>query len=267
MSAPRSVTEIDFPVDMQLHPSPRDWRDQFIYFLLVDRFDDNDLAVPAYDPEATPQGRDFTQRNRFQGGNLRGILRRLDYIQQLGCTTIWLSPILKNRLDQSDSYHGYGIQDFLQVDPRFGTLDDLKALTRATHQRGMYVVMDVVINHSGDVWGYPDDHPYFYFEGRRFPFGFWRERHAAAGLGDDDALWPRELQTPDAFKRRGQIRNWYDADEARDGDFLSLKEFDVTQRGVLDALIKSYKYWIAAADIDGFRMVAGKEIKLKTKVK
>lgn len=254
MSAPRSVADIGFPVDVRLHPSPRDWRDQFIYFLLVDRFDNNDASVPPYNPDAPLRGRESSQRNRFQGGSLKGLLRRLDYIQQLGCTTVWLNPILKNRADQNDSYHGYGIQDFLQVDPRFGTLDDLVALTREAHRRGMYVIMDVVINHSGDVWSYPDDNPYYYFEGQRFPFGSWREADAAVGLGDDDALWPRELQSSEAFKRRGQIRNWSHEQEARDGDFLSLKELDVTQHGVLDALIKVYKYWIAIADIDGFRI-------------
>jgi glycosidase len=254
MSSPRSVTEIEFPVEAQLHPSPRDWRDQFIYFLLVDRFDDNDPAIPAYTGSEAQRGREFELRNRFQGGNLKGVLRRLDYIQQLGCTAIWLSPILKNRRDQDGSYHGYGIQDFLEVDPRFGTFDDLRALTRAAHQRGMYVVMDVVINHSGDVWAYPDDHPYYYFQGRQFPFGHWRELDSSPGLGRDDAVWPVELQSPEAFKRRGQIRNWYDEAEARNGDFLSLKELDVTRPDVLDALIKAYKYWIAAADIDGFRI-------------
>jgi glycosidase len=254
MGAPRSVTEIEFPVETNLHPSPRDWRDQFIYFLLVDRFDNSDSATPAYTGAEAQRGRSFEQRNRFQGGNLKGILRRLDYIRQLGCTAIWLSPILKNRIDQDGSYHGYGIQDFLDVDPRFGSLDDLRALTQAAHQRGMYVVMDVVINHAGDVWAYPDDHPYYYFENRQFPFGHWREVDSGPGLDRNDAVWPVELQSPEAFKRKGQIRNWYDDTEARNGDFLSLKELDVTRPDVLDALIKAYKYWIAAADIDGFRI-------------
>ena len=254
MPASRSSAELNFPVNVQLHPSPVDWRDQFIYFLLVDRFDNNDPNTPAFTPADAGQGRDVTQRNRFQGGNIKGITRRLDYLQGLGCSTVWLSPILKNRQQTADSYHGYGIQDFLEIDARFGTLDDLRALTAAAHARGMYVILDIVVNHSGDVWAYPSDAPYYYFEGQTFPFGFWRRSGPGPNFLDDDAIWPVELQSPDAFKRRGQIRDWYDEVEARDGDFLNLKEMDVTRPSVLDTLIKAHKYWIAAADIDGFRI-------------
>ncbi len=253
-NSPRSVFEVDFPVDIQLTPSPRDWRDHVMYFLLVDRFDNNAPGLMPFTPEHAGSGRDISKRNVFQGGNLKGITRRLDYIQGLGCGAVWISPILKNRQDQPGSYHGYGIQDFLQIDPRFGTLADLRELTQQAHARGMYVILDVVINHSGDVWAYPGDFPYYYFEGQIFPFGAWREGDPAPGLQDDDAIWPRELQTPDAFKRRGQIRDWMDPAQARDGDFLSLKELDVTKATVLDALIKVHKYWIAAADLDGFRI-------------
>ncbi len=249
----QSAYHLDFQPAVPLHPSPLDWRDQFIYFLLVDRFDDNASSPQPYQP-GQAQGRDPDQAHYFQGGNLQGIRRRLDYIRELGCTTIWLSPILKNRTDKNDSYHGYGIQDFLQVDPRFGTLQDLKDLTAAAHERGMYVVLDVVLNHAGDVWAYPDDYPYYFFQDQTFPFGFWREADPQQGLQADDAIWPMELQTPEAFKRRGQIRNWYDSLEARDGDFLTLKELDLPRYEVLDTLIKVYKYWISAADIDGFRV-------------
>jgi glycosidase len=249
-----SVSNLDFSPAAHLHPSPADWRDQFIYFLLVDRFDNHAVTVPEYQPSEENPVRQAGAGHHFQGGNLKGIRRRLDYLQGLGCTAIWLSPILKNRQDLDDSYHGYGIQDFLEVDPRFGTLADLKALTAAAHERGMYVILDVVLNHTGDVWCYPDCHPYYFYQDQVFPFGQWREADPQAGLQKDDAVWPKELQSPDAFKRQGEIRNWYDPVEARDGDFLSLKELDLPQPGVLDTLIKVYKYWIAEADLDGFRI-------------
>lgn len=250
----RSVAEIDFPADIQLTPSPRDWRDHVIYFLLIDRFDNGAVNTPPFSATHAGTGRDLSTRNRFQGGTLKGITNRLDYIKGLGCTAVWISPILKNRQDQNDAYHGYGIQDFLQIDPRFGTLADLRELTAQAHARDMAVILDVVINHTGDVWAYPGDYPYYYSGGQTFPFERWREADATPGLQDDDAVWPRELQTPEAFKRRGQIRDWNDAQQARDGDFLSLKELDVQNARVLDTLIKVYKYWIAAADLDGFRI-------------
>ena len=159
-----SVSKLDFSPTSQLHPSPTDWRDQFIYFLLVDRFDNNASDIPLYQSGETITSRQAGAGHHFQGGNLKGIRRRLDYLQGLGCTTLWLSPILKNRQDLSESYHGYGIQDFLEVDPRFGTLADLKDLTAAAHERGMYVILDVVLNHTGDVWSYPDGNPYYFYQ-------------------------------------------------------------------------------------------------------
>jgi len=249
-----SVTDLDFTPAHRLYPSPADWRDQFIYFLLVDRFDNNAEGVPAYSAEVVGESAEVGAGHHFQGGNLKGILRRLDYLQGLGCTTIWLSPILKNRQDMSESYHGYGIQDFLEVDPRFGTLIDLQELTAAAHARGMYVILDVVLNHTGDVWCYPDCNPYYFYQDQEYPFGSWNEVDPTEGLQDDDAVWPLELQKPDVFKRRGEIRNWHDPVEARDGDFLSLKELDLPQPKVLDTLVKVYKYWISQADLDGFRI-------------
>jgi len=95
-------------------PSPADWRDQVIYFLMVDRFN-NPSAPPVHAP--------FDDPNYFayQGGKLSGINQRLDYIKNLGAGAIWLSPVLKNLRFDNGSYHGYGIHDFLRADPRFAT--------------------------------------------------------------------------------------------------------------------------------------------------
>lgn len=248
-----SVAALDFRPAAPLHPSPEDWRDQFFYFLLVDRFDDGATQGKPYRPDQPAAAADPARRGVRQGGRLKGVTRRLDYISGLGCTAIWLSPIFKNR-PVEDSYHGYGIQDFLEVDPHFGTTEDLQELTREAHKRGMYVILDIVLNHAGDVWAYPGDEPYYYFQGQTFPFGHWREPNPQAGLQDDDAVWPAELQNPDAFKRRGQIRNWFDRAESRDGDFLSLKELNLRRPDVLDTLIKVYKHWISVADVDGYRL-------------
>ncbi len=258
----RSVREVDFTPRGEVFPSPRDWRDVFIYFLLVDRFDNDDRRLRPYDPGSSPTGRDPEQGAVFQGGNLRGIIRRLEYIGRLGANAIWLSPIFKNRREKRDSYHGYAIQDFLEVDPRFGTKEDLRELVRQAHARGMYVILDVIINHTGDNWAYPADFPYSFWKAAPgpFPFGFWREVDPAPGFQADDAVWPRELQHPDGYKRRGQIRDWGDPEEAIHGDFLSLKELDITKPEVLDALIKIHKYWIAVADVDGFRLDTVKHV-------
>ncbi|PKK83995.1 MAG: alpha-amylase [candidate division Zixibacteria bacterium HGW-Zixibacteria-1] len=251
----KSVKELDFIPPESIHPSPADWRDQFIYFLMVDRFDNNQDNIPAYDPAATPQNRRAESGRNFQGGNLKGVMRRLDYIKNLGCTAIWLSPIFKNRREDDFTYHGYGIQDFLEVDPRFGTFADLRNLVRKAHRKGMYVILDIIINHTGDNWSYPEGVDALY-RTEPYPFGKWREADPAPGFQMDDAVWPEELQAPHCYKRRGRIRDFASAshDEAVNGDFCDLKELDIKNNTVLDTIIKAYKYWIGAADIDGFRV-------------
>ena len=76
--------------------------------LLIDRFDDNQ-EHPPYDPKTTKRDRKDDERGKIQGGNLRGLIRRLDYIRNLGCTAIWLSPPFKNRQDDQYAHHGYAI--------------------------------------------------------------------------------------------------------------------------------------------------------------
>lgn len=257
---PKSLTEITFDPAGKVFPSPSDWRDQFIYFLLVDRFNNGEKNMPAYAPGETPEGRDDSEGEKRQGGTLKGITDKLDYIKGIGCSAIWLSPIFKNRKEM-DTYHGYGIQNFLNVDPGFGNIKDLQKLVKEAHKRGIYIILDIVLNHTGDNWSYPGNHPYYYSEGIKFPFGFWREADLSAGTQwPDDAVWPVEFQNPDWYRRKGQIRNWDSFPETRDGDFCSLKELDTSNSEVLKALIDVYKYWIAVADIDGYRLDAVKHL-------
>ena len=256
----QSVNDIDYTPIRNVHPSPADWRDVFIYFLLVDRFDNNRKGTKPYTSSSKIQEPDISEGKKFQGGNIKGIIRRLDYIKGLGANAVWLSPVFRNRQEMEDSYHGYGIQDFLRVDERFGNLEDLQELVKEAHSRDMYVILDIIINHTGDNWEYPGAYPYYYWKYAPGPFDFgnWRTSLGAsdsnAGIGENDAVWPVELQSPDCYKRRGQITDWNDTDQAVNGDFFTLKELDVRRSDVLDTLIKAYKYWIKEADIDGFRM-------------
>ena len=147
-------------------PSPIDWRDQVLYFLLPDRFSDGkEASRPLLTRDAIQQLRNTASRagwnwhnwaesgKRWQGGTINGIRGQLDYLQNLGITTIWVGPIFKQRV-RVDSYHGYGIQDFLDVDPRFGSRRDLIDLVSAAHAKGIRIILDIIMNHSGDNWGY-----------------------------------------------------------------------------------------------------------------
>ena len=140
--------------------------DEIIYFVLPDRFENgdasNDTGGIAGGP--TDHGFDPARKGFYQGGDLAGLMQRLDYIEALGATAIWLGPIYRNKPVQgapggeSAGYHGYWVTDFLDVDPHFGTKDDLKALVAAAHARGMKVYLDIITNHTADVIAYRECH-------------------------------------------------------------------------------------------------------------
>jgi glycosidase len=212
---------------------------------------------------------------RWQGGTLHGVRSKLDYLARLGVTTLWLGPVFKQRL-RGNTYHGYAIQDFLEVDPRLGTRRDLVELVRAAHERGLRVLFDVVFNHSGTNWLYPNDSPGGAWNPRyrgwpdRYRFGAWLDgddRPAATVHGPESGVWPRELQHPDCYTRAG--RGSLDAGDVADPraehkrtDFVTLRDFDHDHPATLDDLIRCYEYWIALTDCDGFRIDTLKHVSL-----
>jgi glycosidase len=272
-------------------PSPGDWRDNWIYFLMIDRF--NNTANP-------PNGA-WNRRFDFrQGGTFKGIQSRLGYLEQLGVRTLWLSPVLKNsKPGWQFNYHGYGQQDFMNIDERFASDGqrttaerELTELIDEAHARGMYVVLDIVLNHSARVFDYvrptgvvsdfadpnvmngplgsePDVR---WLNGFGFPRADWENRlDAPAQLHADDAVWPSDLQNHLFFRRRGSKLT----DEPDDrgfvrGDFGEMRqlvvEYDATVPGqeqlrarygitpVLGILIRAHHYLIARYDFDGFRI-------------
>jgi glycosidase len=126
-------------------PSPEDWRGMPIYQLITDRFSDGDPTNNEFWPHwGGYDVRDHTWRH---GGDFRGITERLDYLRGLGVRTLWISPIFQNGWNQ---YHQYAQTDFTLIDRRLGTLEDLRVLTSSAHERGMYVIIDVVVNHMAD---------------------------------------------------------------------------------------------------------------------
>ena len=118
--------------------------DENFYFVMADRFENGDTANDHGGPAratALVSGFDPTAKGFYHGGDLEGLLQRIDYIQGLGTTSIWLTPSFKNKAVQledgpSAGYHGYWITDFTQIDPHLGTNADLRALVDAAHARG-----------------------------------------------------------------------------------------------------------------------------------
>jgi len=260
--------------------SPADWRDQWIYFLLLDRFNN---------PTAPPRSQPWdSAHDTYQGGTFNGVTAQLDYLKSLGAGAIWLSPVLKNCPYDPHSYHGYGIQNFIGVEPRFASDPEaarrdpsiaereLRALIDAAHARGIYVIFDIVLNHAGDIFSYHTDtgdvdevlwrdegpYPIRWHDADGSPRADWAD--APADPPADAAVWPVELRRNDYFRRQGNAftRPGNLSEDA--GDFFSLKEF-VTEfttpspiygmyYPVRDALIRSYQYVISKYDVDGFRI-------------
>ncbi len=233
----------------------REWREEFIYFLMVDRFHDDLARNPVQTPARSAGSGSLPRLKSFCGGTLRGVRNHLDYIAGLGCTSIWLSPVFENT-DTPDKYHGYSIQSYLTIDPRFGTKQDLIDLVDAAHLRNMRVFLDVVANHAGDIWQYPGGQSYRYSGDARFPLESFRR---------PDRPLPLELRDERFYHRRGEIQDWNDLHQAQRGDFFSLKDFhndeDPEGLDLIDILVKAHCYWIKEADIDGFRMDAVKHMR------
>jgi len=171
----KTLAELDFDAltDRDFYPSPPAWEDEVLYFLMLDRFSDdneNDYidndgnrvttgSTPLYQNQdggnATTTEADRQQWGRagsgFVGGTLRGLQSKIGYLKRLGITTIWVSPIFRQVAAQ-ETYHGYGIQNFIDVDPRFGSREELRQLVETAHQHGIRVVLEINLNQSGDVF-------------------------------------------------------------------------------------------------------------------
>lgn len=272
-STPQSLADVELPRRKKYHPSPTDWRHEVLYFLLVDRFSDaKEGKRPLLDRSQLKVARGPEWRwdlwaesgaHRWQGGNLAGVTSKLDYLNSLGVTTLWLSPVFKQRANL-DTFHGYGIQNFLEVDPGVGTREELVKLVEEAHKRDMRIILDIIFNHSGHNWNYPGNHalpPYQPFP-HRYEFGHWLGTNGEpiSSISNlEDGIFPQELQSPQAYTRAGfgNLGGGSVADPFAEGkrtDFFTLRDFDLDAPNVLSFLAKCYKYWIALTDCDGFRI-------------
>ena len=274
-------------------------REEVIYFLLPDRFDNgdprNDRGGLAGDRLAT--GYDPTDKGFYHGGDLAGLTRRLDYIAGLGATAVWVGPIFRNKPVQgapgheSAGYHGYWITDFESVDPHLGTAADFTRLVATAHARGLKVYMDIVANHTADVIRYREcvwQQPCPYRSVADYP---WARRGGVggpainagfAGLDDQSpanfarATDPTAAYAPyvPAAERDAKSPAWlndltlyhnrgdtdWKGESSRLGDFAGLDDLMTENPRVLAGMIAVFGGWIDRFGVDGFRIDTARHV-------
>ncbi|MEU1616351.1 pullulanase-type alpha-1,6-glucosidase [Streptomyces sp. NPDC005722] len=262
-------------------------REQF-YFVLPDRFANGDRSNDRGGLTGTrlSTGYDPADKGFYQGGDLKGLTRRLDYIKGLGTTAIWMAPIFKNRPVQgtgeqaSAGYHGYWITDFTRVDPHFGTNADLKALISKAHAKGMKVFFDVITNHTADVVDY-DEKSYGYLSKGAFPYlakdgvPFDDSDYAKAGGGfpavdrdsfprtpvvTSDTKVPAWLNDPTMYHNRGD--STFAGESSEQGDFSGLDDLWTERPEVVQGMEEIYEKWVRDFAVDGFRIDTVKHVDL-----
>ncbi|MEO1261183.1 MAG: alpha-amylase family glycosyl hydrolase [Bacteroidota bacterium] len=240
---------------LNLHvPSPV-WEDQIIYFLMTDRFNDgdptnNDQGYNEYDPGVL---------EKYSGGDIQGILNQLDYIQNLGATTLWTTPIFANQWWDDKTkyagYHGYWPENFVEVDKHVGTIVDFQKLSHHLHERGMYLIQDIVINHTGNFYGYD---------------GKYNENDPTENFAFNETSVPVKAPTQYPFSlnnvndpqhRTAGIYHWtpditdYGIEHIRVNYELGMLDDINTQNvRVREVFRDSYGYWIRVVGVDGFRI-------------
>jgi len=201
-----------------------------IYLLMPDRFangvreNDDVEGMLEKANRKKPLGR--------HGGDIKGIINHLDYLEKLGVTALWINPLLENNMPEQ-SYHGYAITDYYKVDPRFGTNEDYKKLVKEAHKRGLKIIMDMVANHCGTGYYWNNDLPAKDWY-NQWP-EFTRSNYRVAMQSDPN------VSQADYNK---MVKGWFDTTMA-----------DLNQHNKLLAefLIQNTIWWIEYTGIDGIR--------------
>lgn len=238
-----------------------DWREETIYFVMIDRFANGNTANDSFLPGRLETG---PTESKWNGGDLQGLIQKLSYIKALGFTAIWITPPVENQWWDASipygGYHGYWASSFTNVDPHFGTLEDYKAFVRAAHAMGMRVIQDIVVNHTGN---------YFMMSG---PLG------TLTVNTNGYPAWPRDpflsnsiayylnngtngiTDAVNGFHWNPDIVDWNSWEQLTNYQASSLDDINTENPAVLSNMKAWYNYWIAEAGIDGMRIDTVKNV-------
>jgi glycosidase len=274
--------------------------DDVIYLIMPDRFANGDRSNDrgGLTGDRMQTGYDPTDKAFWHGGDLKGLTAKLDYIQGLGATAIWLTPVFRNQVTQgagataSAGYHGYWGLDFTDVDPHLGTKQDYKAFVDAAHARGMKVYFDIVVNHTGDIIKYREcaamactyrrkaDYPYTLRGGkggaainRAFAgddasgqnldnFRHFQDTRYAytpfVPASQKHAKKPDWLNDTKMYHNRGE--STFRGESSQYGDFIGLDDVFTESPRVVEGMIDIYGRWIDEFGIDGFRIDTARHV-------
>lgn len=262
----------------------RDFQDEVFYFVLPDRFyngdKNNDLGAAAGDKKRALSrgGFDKSHKGMYHGGDLAGLTEKLPYLDNMGITAIWLTPVLRNQAEQAGTsgYHGYWILDFTEVDPHLGSNGDLKDFINQAHQRNIKVFFDIITNHTADVIKYKechgDDGLGWTVKGNDCPY------KSLAQLAKGDTYTPlipvgsenfplSQVKSPHWLNDIGVYHNQGDSnwigESAIRGDFAGLDDVDTNSEKVVNGMIDIYKVIIDEFKPDGFRIDTVKHVNME----
>ena len=202
-----------------------------IYLIMPDRFANGDP-----DNDNTPDTADKLDRALLpgrHGGDLQGIRNHLDYIEELGATAIWNTPILLDN-EPRESYHGYACADYYRVDPRFGSNEQYRSLVADGHARGIKMIMDFVTNHCGGAHWWMQD----------LPFADWVHQWPEYTHSNCDFAMQNDPHASE-FDRTNMVGGWFDT---------SMPDMNMTNPYLLKYFTQAAIWWIEWADLDGLRV-------------
>lgn len=291
--APAGATAHDGPGSLARDSLRAPLTRESFYFVMPDRFENgstaNDRGGLTGPREVT--GFDPTSKGWYHGGDLRGMISRLDYIKGLGTSAIWLTPSFKNKPVQglgtpfpSAAYHGYWITDFTQIDPHLGTNQDLRDLIAGAHRRGMKVFFDIITNHTADVIDYREA-KYDYVSKATAPYrdaagNVFDDRdyagkdffpvldpetsfpyHPFVHAGDEHLKQPEWLNDSTLYHNRGNTT--FTGEDSLYGDFFGLDDLFTENAKVVRGMEEIYDTWIRDYGVDGFRIDTMKHVNLE----
>ncbi len=258
------------------HYLQRDIRDEVFYFVMPDRFFNGDTSNDngSTTIAASQGGFDPTSNGHYHGGDIVGLKEKLPYLQAMGITSIWLTPIMRNQAVQGDSsgYHGYWVLDFTEIDPHLGSDQDLKDLIAAAHELNMKVFFDIIANHSADVIKFKECHGE---DGKQWlgatpglcdyksleQVANGDKYNAFIPAGSESIKVPQWLNDPKYYHNQGD--STWQGESAVYGDFAGLDDIDTNNPEVVSGLIDIFKGVVSEFKPDGFRIDTVKHVNME----